>query len=299
LSVRTVSLRPTIRQCLAFVGVLLGGFPAAASPDADLATARELFSARRYPEALPLLEKIVTADPNNAAAHHYLGRTLAARNDNASFAAALPHLARAAELDPANAVYQGIYGGTSLQYAGRTQAVTAALRGRDAMLKAIELDPDYLDAREGLFQFYQRAPWPLGSQAKAEAQLAEIRRRNPDLATVLSVTSRINARDYPGAFAVCDEVLAKRPDHYAALYYYGRCASVSGQNLERGLASLQRCLQLEPPSPASPSHSNVWHRIGTIHAQQGRAAEARAAFTEALRLDPSNQQATTALAQLP
>lgn len=279
--------------------MLLGALSAPASASSDLATAVDLFRARRYPEALPLLEKIVAAEPNNAAAHHYLGRALAARNDNAAFAAALPHLARAAELEPRNARYQGIYGGTSLQYAGRTQAVSAALRGRDAMLKAIELDPDYLDAREGLFQFYQRAPWPLGSQAKADAQLAEIRRRNPELATVLSVTSRINARDYPGAFAVCDEVLAKDPDHYAALYHYGRCASISGENLERGLASLQRCLKLEPPSPASPSHSNVWHRIGTIHAREGRAADARAAFTEALRLDPSNQQATAALAQLP
>ncbi len=292
-------MRVSFPRHLAFAFALLCALTAVAAPPADLATAVQLFRARRYPEALPLLEKIVAAEPNNAAAHHYLGRTLTARNDNAAFAAGLPYLARATELEPDNATYHGIYGGTSLQYAGRTQSVTAALRGRDAMLRAIELNPDYLDAREGLFQFYQRAPWPLGSQAKAESQLAEIRRRNPDLATVLSVTSRINARDFPGAFAVCDEVLSQHPDHYAALYHYGRCASISGQNLDRGLASLQRCLTLEPPSPASPSHSNVWHRIGTIHAQQGRAAEARAAFAEALRLDPSNQQATTALAELP
>lgn len=292
-------MRASIRILFALVSAGWGAGPLAASNHGDLATALELFSARRYPEARPLLEKIVAAEPNNAAAHHYLGRTITARNDNAAFAEGLPFLARAVELEPRNASYQGIYGGTSLQYAGRTQSVTAALRGRDAMLKALELDPDYLDAREGLYQFYQRAPWPLGSQAKAAAQLAEIRRRDPDLATVLSVTSRINARDFPGAFAVCDEVLAKAPDHYTALYYYGRCASISGQNLDRGLARLQRCLKLEPPSPASPSHSNVWHRIGTIHQQQGRVAEARAAYTEALRLDPSNQQATTALAQLP
>ncbi|MBL9210053.1 MAG: tetratricopeptide repeat protein [Opitutaceae bacterium] len=283
--------------------LLLAGplFPAAAPAPAPatLPAAIELFTARRYPEARDALARLVAAEPDNAAAHHYLGRTLTVRHDLPAIEEGLRHLARAAELEPRNAVYLGIYGGASLQHAGRTNSLLAATRGREAMEKALALDPDYLDAREGLFQFYQRAPWPLGSSAKAAAQLEEIRRRDPDLATVLSVGVRLNARDYAGAFRLCDEVLARQPANYTALYHYGRCASISGQNLERGLACLQQCLTLEPPTPAAPSHSHVWYRIGVVQERRQQPEEARAAYRAALERDPHNRQASEALARLP
>ena len=267
-------------------------------PAETLSAAIELFSARRYPEARAALERIVAAAPDNATAHHYLGRTLVARHDLAAVEEGLQHLARATELEPRNAAYLGIYGGAALQHAGRTRSLLAATRGREAMEQALRIDPDYLDAREGLFHFYVRAPWPLGSRAKADAQLEEIRRRNPDLATVLSVGSRVDAKDYAGAFQLCEEVLVRQPENYTALYHFGRCASISGQQLERGLASLQRCLTLTPPTPAAPSHSNVWHRIGNVLEQLQRPDDARAAYRSALERDPHNRQASEALARL-
>jgi tetratricopeptide (TPR) repeat protein len=263
----------------------------AATPAADVSggvgfdAALSLFKARRYPEARVAFEQIVAVEPNNAAALHYLGRTILARNDNAAFEEGLVWLAKAVKLEPDNSVYLGIYGGASLQFAARTNSVSAAMRGRDAMEKALAIDPDYMEAREGLFQFYQRAPWPIGSSAKAAAQLAEIRKRNPDLATVLDVVSKTNAKDFSAAFKLCDQVLAKNPDDYSALYHYGRTASISGQNLERGLSCLKRCLELVPPTPASPSHSNAWQRIGNLLEQLQRAPEARAAYETALQLD--------------
>lgn len=298
--------RPRLGRTLLFlILALIAGASArsadpAPKPASDsLNVAVERFTARRYPEARELLARLVAAEPNNAAAHHYLGRTLTIRHDLPAIEEGLRHLARAAELEPRNAIYLGIYGGASLQHAGRTNSLLAATRGREAMERALTLDPDYLDAREGLFHFYQRAPWPLGSSAKAAAQLEEIRRRDPDLATVLSVGVRLNARDYAGAFQLCDEVLARQPGNYTALYHYGRCASISGQNLERGLASLQQCLTLDPPTPAAPSHSNVWHRIGVLEERRQRPDEARAAYRAALERDPHNRPASEALARLP
>jgi tetratricopeptide (TPR) repeat protein len=268
----------------------------ASSPEMDAALA--LFKAKRYPEARAALEQIIAVNPKHAAAHHYLGRTLIVRNDNAALEEGLVALARAVELEPENAVYLGVFGGASLQLAGRSNSLSAATKGRAAMEKALTIDPEYLAAREGLYQFYQRAPWPIGSSAKAAAQLAEIRRRDPDLATVLAVMTKANAKEFPTAFQMCEDVLARNPDNYIALYHYGRTASISGQNLERGLACLQRCLTVDPPTPASPSHSNVWQRIGNILQQLDRAADARAAYETALKLDPGNRQASDALAKL-
>jgi tetratricopeptide (TPR) repeat protein len=273
-------------------------FRAAIEAQPTLDAARALYEAKRYPEARQALEKIVAAEPRNAAAMHYLGLTIKRRNDPAALPEAVKWLAKAADLDPKNAIYLGDFGGSSLQLASRTNSISAATKGRDAMEKALALDPDYLDAREGLIQFYQRAPWPIGSSAKAAAHLAELRKRDPDRATVLSVMMKANAKDFTAAFQLCDDVLAKTPDNYAALYQFGRTASISGQHLERGLECLQKCLTQTPPSPASPTHSNVWQRIGNLQERLQRPDDARQAYGAALHLDPGNQQAASALAKL-
>jgi tetratricopeptide (TPR) repeat protein len=271
---------------------------AAAPADPGFAAALELFKARRFPEARDAFERLVAASPNNAAAAHYLGRTILARNDQAAIEESLRWLGKAVELDPHNAIYLGVFGGASLQLAGRTNSLSAANKGRDAMEKALAIDPDYLEAREGLFQFYDRAPWPIGSSAKAKAQLEEIRKRDPDLATILGVVSKVRAKEYAAAFKMCEDVLANKPHNYTALYHYGRTASVSGQNLELGLSRLRHCLEFEPTTPASPTHSHAWQRIGNILEQLGRSDEARAAYGTALKLDPSNRQASDALGKL-
>jgi len=264
----------------------------------DLQDAVSLFESRRYPEAAEALAKIVGASPTHAPACHLLGRTLLARNDAAGQEEALKWLARAVELDPANVPYLGIYGGASLQHANRARSLTAATKGRDAMEKALKLDPGYLDAREALIQFYQRAPWPIGSEAKATAHLADLRQRSPNRAIALEVSAKTNAKDFPGAFALCDSALAKDADNYTALYQYGRTAIISGRNLERGLACLQRCLTLPPPSAAAPAYSYVWHRIGNIQEKLAQTAAARLAYQTAIQLDASNRQAGEALARL-
>lgn len=263
-----------------------------------LEEAAALVEAHRYPEALQMLEPLVAAEPTNAAACHYLGRALVARNDSTSLEEGLTWLQRAVNLKPDDARYLGSFGASSLQLASRTNSLSRATQGRDALEKAVSLDAGQLDAREALFLFYQRAPWPLGSRAKAAVHLEEIRRRNPDLGTVLDVTTKVTAKDFAAAFQQCDAVLARSPENYVALYHYGRTASICGENLSTGLSHLQKCLTLPPPTAASPTHSHVWHRIGVVRERLHEPGEARAAYAEAVRIDPSNRQAAEALARL-
>jgi len=146
--------------------------------DAGMDQAVSLYRARRYGEAEAALEPMAASRPRDAAACYYLGMCLRHGAGGGALDAAVPWLEKAAALAPDNAVYLGDLGGTCLQLADRHRSFSFATRGRAAMEKAIRLDPGYLEAREGLMQFYARAPWPLGSALKARAQAGEILRRD-------------------------------------------------------------------------------------------------------------------------
>jgi tetratricopeptide (TPR) repeat protein len=265
----------------------------------EFLSAMELVHAKRYPEARPLLEKVVATEPKNAAAWYQLGMVWRGRHDTAAFEEAAKCLRTASELEPNNARYLADFGGTLLELANRNRSISAATGGRDAMEKAVALNPDDIDAREGLFQYYMRAPFFVGgSSSKAATQLDEIRRRNPDRAIALSVLSKADDKDFDGAFKLCEEELAKHPTNYTALYQYGRTASLSGQNLSRALECLQKALTIEPPNPASPTHSHVWFRVGDIQQKLGHFDVARAAYKAALQIDPTNRLANSALEKL-
>jgi tetratricopeptide (TPR) repeat protein len=167
-----------------FLAVLALG-PLRASPELDTAIA--FVNSKQFREAKPALDRIVAAEPRNAAACHHLGRVYSAEGDKESVAQAVKWHTRAAELEPQNAGYLAARGRALLRFAALSAAPLSATSGRDALEKAVALDPAQLDAREALFQFYQRAPWPLGSRAKADAHLAGLLQRDRARGSALSM----------------------------------------------------------------------------------------------------------------
>jgi tetratricopeptide (TPR) repeat protein len=256
-----------------------------------------LYQQKRYPEARLALEKITASEPTNAAACHYLGLTLRQRADERAIEDALPWLAKAAELAPKNATYLTLFGISSMQAAGKTRSVSGATRGRDAIIRAIELEPDNLDAREALLQFYASAPWPIGSRTKAKEQAEAIAQRNPTRGLFAHVMIKTSEKKYDEAIGLCEKALEQNPDFYPALAELGRLSGASGAKLDRGLSALQRCLQLEPPF-GQAAHSLIHYRIGTLHLKLNDKTAARDAFTTALQLDPKLKRAADALAKL-
>jgi tetratricopeptide (TPR) repeat protein len=159
--------------------LLLLALAGPASADSGLEAAVRLYDARQYPEAQADLERLTAARPGDAAAAYYLGMTLRHRGDPRALDDAVAWLEKAVALAPANSTYLGDYGGTCLELADRHHSFSFATRGRNAMEKAVALDPGNLEARQGLMQFYARAPWPLGSVTRARTQADEILRRDP------------------------------------------------------------------------------------------------------------------------
>lgn len=104
-------------------------------------------------------------------------------------------------------------------------------------------------------------------------------------------------KKFTAAFDLANEALAENADNYSALYHYGRIAATSGQELERGLARLEKCLTLTPPE-VTMSHASVWHHIGVLQEKLEDTVRARSAYDAALQLNPNHKEAAVARARL-
>ncbi len=201
--------------------------------------------------------------------------------------------------------------------------------------RAVALDPELIDARDGLVQFYLMAPGVMGgSTAKAREQQREIARRSayrghlaaaniawagkdtagterairaalaaaPDsVLTVITLAQRQSSWGRTAAaFATLDEFLARRPRDIAVRFQVGRLAAISGEQLPRGERVL-RDLLAEPewePTNSRPSRAAVHYRLGVVLEKSGRKSDAKASYERALALDPQLKPAKDALAAL-
>jgi tetratricopeptide (TPR) repeat protein len=146
--------------------------------------------------------------------------------------------------------------------------------------------------------FYQQAPVIVCCVLdKAHLQADEIKKLNPTRGHQAAAGLYLTEKKYPEAFAEFDEVLKDRPDDYSTLYQIGRLAAVSGEQLDRGLAALQRCLA-QTPGENQPGYAAVHWRIGNILEKKDDKPGARAAYEAALKIDPKFSQAAESLKKL-
>ena len=277
----------------ALLVLLLAATLSAAAGSLDDAVA--LYRGQRYGEAERALRALEEEKPGQAPVAFYLGLAL---KDGGDIDQGLSWLRRAAERDPGNAHYHYDFGGTALEAADLHSSYSLAIQGRDALKRAIELDPSGLDARDALMQFYSKAPWPLGDKALARDLARDIGRIDRVRGLAAEAFIAIAERRYPDAIRACKTALSLQPDSYDALYQLGRACSYSGTELDLGLASLRRCLALPEPE-RSVGASAITLRIGKILEKKGDRAGAREAYKAALQADPRNQAAREALVKLP
>ena len=262
------------------------------------------------------------------------GRTLFAEEN---YAGAQGAFEKALSLAPSTSLYSQWLGrayGLEAQHAGLLSRPGFATRSRDALERAVALDPDNVGARSDLAAYYHAAPSLLGgSLAKAQAQVTEIARRDPYLGHVrtgdllvddgkyldaekeyLSAVAldprRAQAHErlgyfytegkiYAKAFAQYDALLAADPGQTHALYGIGRLAALTGQRTAEGELALRKFLNKYRPDPdGGPTPARAHYFLGWLLAARGDTAGARAEYTEALRLRPKLDEARKALNEL-
>lgn len=288
------------RRVLSSAGVLaLVALANAAADPASIDAARELFHERgKSAEAQQAFEAILAKDPRSAPALFHLGRLAYRRDDMPQ---ALGYLERAVALAPNDSEIHRALGdtyGRSAQKASVFSQLGLAKKCLASYQKAVQLDPRNIEAHQSLFEYYRRAPgFAGGSREKALAQCATIKQLDPLRGRIAFATLYSAEKKYDAALAEFDEAVRANPDDYAAHYQIGRLAVTTGQFLDRGVASLRRCLALTPPAD-QPGHASVQWRLGQLAEKKGDRDDARAAYEAALRLDPRLTAAATALEKL-
>jgi tetratricopeptide (TPR) repeat protein len=303
---------------------LLAAFPFAASVAAAQTAADAAVCDRAVDEhsaeAIAQVTRLGAEQPATAVSSFYRGCTLLAAR---KFGDAEGQFARSAQLAPSNAIahyWRGRAAGEAAIVANTFRQIGLARTSKAELERAVQLDPDYLDAREGLLQFYLLAPGIAGGSAdKAREQAREIQRRAPYRGgfSLASIAYRVKDREgaartyvalaaqfpdsirpvFNGAAALLE---LKRPDEawrmvdrFASAhpqgmdvdYLVGRTAAESGQQLDRGAESLARYLRGTPGrGQATPAAAHS--RLGMIREKRGARGPARASYETAARLDP-------------
>ena len=263
---------------------------------ADALTAgRAAMERRDWNAAAKAFEKAVAADPKNAETHYLLG---------------------------------GAYG-RQAQEAGLLGKASLARKAKASLEKAVQLDPNHINARQALIDYYTFAPSMLGgSTEKALAQAAEIKKRdklaghrayariyarqekmdlarkelvdavredpdNPRAHQTLGIFF-LNEKNYPTALHEFEMAQKLDPSYMPARLRIGQTLVLSGGDQARADREIRSYLG-HKPSAEEPGLGHAWYWLGMLQEKQGKKAEAKQSFTNADRLMPGDKNITEAL----
>jgi tetratricopeptide (TPR) repeat protein len=152
----------------------------------------------------------------------------------------------------------------------------------------VELDPENTAYRMSLLGYCLAAPQIAGGgETRARAHATAIGQVDPAAGRVAWATVHLAEKNPAQAFATFAEVLEQTPHDFQTLYQIGRCAALSGEQLERGEAALRHCLKLTPVvGDGLPGHAHVHFRLGNILEKRGKLVAAREEYDLAATLNP-------------
>lgn len=239
----------------------------------------------------------------------------------------------AAQPTNAEAYYRrGLAYGDLAQRGNFLKQASLAKKTQSDFERAVELDPNHLDARFMLINFYLLAPRIMGGgEDKALAQAAEIRKRDAleghraharvyghqkkaDLARKEYVDAvrenpksarahymlagfLMSEENWSGALHELEMALALDPAFMPACLRFGAHAALTRGNHARGEEALRKYLT-HTPGENEPPLSSAWYWLGRIQENQGKKNDARQSYRNALELAPNDKGIQEALKKL-
>ena len=300
-----------------------------ANGQTTLEKGKKLYEDKKFAEAQKLLKTVDDDHSDYAGAQYYLGRIAFDEN---KYDDAADYFEEAVDTNENVAEYQNWYGnalGNIARDANMVRQGMLAPKMKNAWEKAVALNPQYIDPRQSLIQFYLEAPGFMGGSVdkakemakeimkvkpaeghrqlgniyvrekqipEAEKEFIAMAKADPALTPGLA-NFYVNQKQFEKAFSLFEEALKKNPDDPLATYQYGRASAVSGLRLDQGEQYLKKYLTYTP-KPNEPSHAGANMRLAQIHEKRGNKSEARKFYETALKLDANMKEAKEGLSRV-
>ena len=142
--------------------------------------AEKLFHQDKYAQAKPVFESILSENPNHLKTLEYLGDI---EGVNKSWDKAMSYYGKLKSLNPSNANYHYKYGGClgmKAKESNKFKALGMIDDIKGSFEKAIQLNPNHIEARWALIELYLQLPGIVGgSERKADKYASELLKISP------------------------------------------------------------------------------------------------------------------------
>jgi Tfp pilus assembly protein PilF len=252
-----------------------------------------LFNKGKLAEARKVFESVLKQDDKSAEAHYRLG-LIFLTNQFRDEDDAVDQMERATEINPESADYQyglGAAYGTKAQNAGIIKQAFIAPKIKKAFEKAVQLNPNHINAHMGLAQYYQRAPGIMGGDmAKAFSEADRI-----------IELDEIRGRTFKANLYMSDKKATEAANEIKALKTNKagdwRAWRAAGQFYMRNQMTDDAVLSFEKYTTLRPDTADSFHFLARAYVQKKDGDKAVALAKKSLALDGNYAPALDVLAQ--
>jgi tetratricopeptide (TPR) repeat protein len=258
----------------------------------------ELFEGKNYQGARKFFTEVIRHNPEHHQSYYYLGRI---EFEEKKHETSIGHFDRAIAMDYNNFLYYFWRGRAHLDLLLKANLIMKpvyASRTLKDFEKAVELNPDDLESRIYLAEYYGQAPSIAGgSVMKSIAQFRTALTKHPQepyLYAGLGNQYRNTGR-YDSSFYFYKKGIEMNPEYPLIHYEMGKAGAISGRELILSEKSLTRSLE---GGLDSWQQSDAFYPLGRVREQLNRKELARHAYEKCLEINGDHSECKKALRRL-
>ena len=283
-------------------------FSSVSMAQSNFEEARSLFMNNDFKSAEPLLLAYLSSNPNDQKTIEYLGDIAGQQKQ---WDKAIGYYKTLIDLDENNANYHYKYGGVlgmKAMESNKIKALTMVGDIKNSFLRAAELDPQHIDVRWALVEFYIQLPGIIGGSEKkaieyadqlenlskvdgylAKGYIAEYSKRPKDAEAYykkavqtggsitcyqkLSDLYEKTTKEPEKAIAVIEEAQVKHQRN-ALHYQLGKVSAQYNTQLDKGIGCLEKYIENHSPNDEVPK-SWAYYRLAQIYKHKGNKVQAK------------------------
>jgi tetratricopeptide (TPR) repeat protein len=249
----------------------------------ELENGIHLFDQDKFDEAKEIFENILEDNEDIAEAHYYLAKCLFNLDD---LDEAIAHGERAVELDDKNAEYHfdlGMMYAEDARDASIFRAPFIAGDIKEQFERTIELDPDHLQGRIGLAQFYLQAPGISGGDIEKALEQSEIVLTMDEKQGRLLLFQVYNQKEdiYKAEveLTILEEKFGDDPEFYYFYNNYGYFLLNQGR-VDEAIEKFKKQVSL------APEEANPYDSLGEAYRIKGMLVESLKEYQKAYSISP-------------